>query len=256
VILAACQVGDAWRATPTRRRIVGWVARGQAGPPPPPVVEVAASVTPCRHDAGAAVLDEHGQRRAGGSAAGRGGDVGGSDHIPVALQSTAVAAEPATRGLGDPQAAGRAGGGGAALVHQPHHDAGHLGLVPQRLHQGGAAPLPQPPVLHPARIPVSDPRRVAHQQPAHPLLAREGDDLLGGLMVGLVDAAAMARFGTPQASPMAPPTARPALPRRGCPPGGPGLAGLLIGTMQVAFRPDRPPDTSSPRSRPPRRRGG
>jgi hypothetical protein len=35
------------------------VARGQAGPPPPLVVGVAASVTPCRHPAGATVLDEY-----------------------------------------------------------------------------------------------------------------------------------------------------------------------------------------------------
>jgi hypothetical protein len=54
------------------------VARGQAGPAPV-IVPVAASVTPCRHDAGATVLDERRHVHAQLSAASLGGDVGGTD---------------------------------------------------------------------------------------------------------------------------------------------------------------------------------
>jgi hypothetical protein len=71
VILAGRQVGDAERATPTRHRIVGWVARGQAEPTPP-IVQVAATV-----------LDTRRHPDACGSAAGLGGDVGGTDQIPM-----------------------------------------------------------------------------------------------------------------------------------------------------------------------------
>jgi hypothetical protein len=67
--------------------VVGWVARGQAGPPPAPVMQVAAAVTPCRHAAGPTVLDERRQIRAGGSAANLGGDVGGTDQVPVPVEA-------------------------------------------------------------------------------------------------------------------------------------------------------------------------
>jgi hypothetical protein len=46
------------RATLRRVCVFAWEARGKAGPTPL-VVQVAASVTSCRHDAGPAVLDEH-----------------------------------------------------------------------------------------------------------------------------------------------------------------------------------------------------
>jgi hypothetical protein len=167
------------------------VARGQAGPTPPLVMEVAASVTPCRHDAGPTVLDEHRQVGARGSAASLGGDVGGTDQIPVPLEPAVRAAEPAARGLGNPPVAGGAGGGGAPLIHQPHPDTRPLGLVAQGLHQVGTAPPPQAEILHPSHIVVGDPPGVADHQDADALLHREGDDLLGGLMLGVVDAAAM-----------------------------------------------------------------
>jgi hypothetical protein len=76
---------------------------------------------------------------------------------PDAPQPAVGAGEAATRGLGDPPLAGRAGGGGAALVHQPHQDSCVLGLVAEGPQQVGAAPLPQAPVLHPARVPLGDP---------------------------------------------------------------------------------------------------
>jgi hypothetical protein len=49
------------------------------------------------------------------------------------------------------------------LVHQPHHDAGQLGLVPQRTQQVGAAPLPQPEVLYSTGVLAGDALGVAHQ---------------------------------------------------------------------------------------------
>lgn len=106
LILAMRQVGDAWRATPKGRRIALWVARGQAGPTAPLVVEVAASVTPCRQDAGPTVLDEHRHVRARRSAASLRGDVVGTDQIPVPLEGAMGTAEPPALGLGDPPPAG------------------------------------------------------------------------------------------------------------------------------------------------------
>jgi hypothetical protein len=55
-----------------------------------------------------------------------------------------------------------------------------------------AAPLPQSQVLHPTNIPLGDPLGVADQQDADPIANGEVDDLFGGLMLGLVDAAAVA----------------------------------------------------------------
>jgi hypothetical protein len=67
-----------------------WVARGQAEPTPPPViVEMAASVTPCRHDAGATVLDKRQYPNACGSAANLGGDIGGTHQIPMPPRASA-----------------------------------------------------------------------------------------------------------------------------------------------------------------------
>ena len=257
MILARRQVGDAWQATPTERRIVGWVARGQAGPPPPPVIQVAASVTPCRHHAGPTVLDKRRQPNACGSAASLGGDVAGTDQIPMPRQPTMAALEPATRGLGDALAAGGAGGGGAPLIHQPHHHPRQFGLVAQCLQQVGAAPLPQPPVLHPAHVPVGNAFGIPDHQGPDPLLDSEGDDLLGGLMLGLVDTTTVARLHPAQPGSVATPTPRAALPALGGAACGPGLAGLLIRTVQGSSRHGWPAPTPAGR-RPgsPRRKGG
>jgi hypothetical protein len=164
LILTMRQVGDAWRATPKGRRIVLWVARGQAGPTAPLVVEMAASVTPCRPDADPTVLEEHRHVRARESAASLRGDVVGTDQIPVPLEGAMGTGEPPALGLGDPPPAAGAGGGGATLIHQPHHDPGLLGLVAQGLEQVGAAPFPQPEVLHPPGVLVGDALKVAHDQ--------------------------------------------------------------------------------------------
>ena len=241
------QVGDAWRATPKGRRIALWVARGQAGPTAPLVVEVAASVTPCRQDAGPTVLDEHRHVRARRSAASLRGDVVGTDQIPVPLEGAMGTAEPPALGLGDPPPAGGTGGGGATLIHQPHHDPGLLSLVAQGLEQVGAAPLPQPEVLHPPGVLVGDALEVAHDQGPDLVVDGEGDHLLGRLMLGLMDAAAMARLGPTHPSPMPAPAPRPALPGPRYPACGLGLPGLLIIEMQVAVGAECPPRHQQPR---------
>src|SRR5688500_11130937 len=104
-------------------------------------MQVAASVTPRRHDADPTVLDERREPNARRSAAGLGGDVGGTDQIPMPLQCTMRTVELAALRLGDPMAAGRASGGRATLIHQPHGDACPLGFVLEGLEQVGAAPL-------------------------------------------------------------------------------------------------------------------
>jgi hypothetical protein len=208
---------------------------------PPLVIQMAASVTPCRHHAGPTVLDKHRQPCACGSAASLGGDIAGTDQIPVPLKPAVGTAESAALGLGDPPLAGGTGGGGTSLIHHPHHHPCPLGLVAQCLQQVGAAPLLQPPVLHRTRILVCDPLRVAHQQGPDALLDGEGDDLLGGPMLGLVDAAAMAALHAPQAGSVASPAPRAALSRLGMAAGGVGLACLLILTVQVALGADGSP---------------
>jgi hypothetical protein len=111
----------------------------------------------------------------------------------------------------------------------------------------GPAPPPQPEVLHPAHVLVGDACGVAHDEGADPLLDDEGDDLLGGLVLGLVDAAAMARLDLPQSGPMAAPAPRPSLAGPGCAAGGSGVPCLLILKMQVALGAERPPRHQQPR---------
>jgi hypothetical protein len=156
---------------------------------------VAATVTPSRHHTGPTVLHQHPNGCAGVSAASPGGDVAGTHQIPVALKGAVRTAKPAALRLRDAPVADRAGRAAAPLIHQPYSDACTFGLVPQGSQQVSAAPLPQPQVLHPTNIPVGDPLRVTDQQGPDPLLDGEADNLLGGLVVGLVDAAAMACLG-------------------------------------------------------------
>jgi hypothetical protein len=113
------------------------------------------------------------------------------------------------------------------------------------LEQVGATPLPQPPVLHPARILDGDALGVAHHQGANLVLDGEGDHLLGGLMLRLVNAAAMARFGASQAG-LAAPAPRPVLSRPGRACGGLGAAGLLVLEVEVALGAQRPPRHQQP----------
>ena len=93
------------------------------------VVEVTASVTPCRHNAGPTVLNEHRKACTRGPATVLGGDVVGTYEIAVPLELAVRTEEPAAIGIGDALSTGRAGGTGTALVHQPYVDADLLGLV-------------------------------------------------------------------------------------------------------------------------------
>jgi hypothetical protein len=237
LILASHRVGPrSQRATPSSAFWCRWVAPGRAGPTP--VIQVAAPVTPCRHDAGPTVLHEHRKRRARASAATLGGDVVGTHQIPVPLEPAPAAAEPAPSWFGDSPTAGRTGGGAAPLVHQPYHDTGVFGLVAQCQQQVGAVPLPQPQVVGPTGVPVGDASRVTYQQEADTLLNGDGDDLLSGLMLGLVDAAAMTGLHPALSGTMPPPAARAPLPRFG---GPAGRLGLLIAQVQIVLGADRPP---------------
>jgi hypothetical protein len=68
--------------------------------------------------------------------------------------------------------------------------------------QVGATPLPQAAVLHSTGVLAGDALRIAHQQGPDPMLKGEGDDLIGGLMVGLVDATSMPDLGPTNPEPV------------------------------------------------------
>jgi hypothetical protein len=203
-------------------------------------MELAATITSSRHDPCSTVLDERRKLDARGSAADLDGDVVGTNQITVPLESTVRAAELAARGLSNSVSASRTGRGGAALFHQPNMDAYPLGLVPQRLNQVGSAPLPQPEVLYTAHFPAGNPCEVPDHQGPDLVADSERDDLLGRLVLGLMDAAAMSCLGTAEPDSMTPPPAGAALPRPGCSACRLGLAGLLVLEMQVAFGADCP----------------
>jgi hypothetical protein len=74
------------------------------------------------------------------SAAELGGDVGGTDQVPMPLEPAVRTGEPAPAWLGDALAAGRAGRGRPPLLDHAHPDPGLLGLVAERSGQVGAAP--------------------------------------------------------------------------------------------------------------------
>jgi hypothetical protein len=121
-----------------------------------------------------------------------------------------------------------------------------FGLVAQRLQQMGAAPLPQPQILDPAHIPIGDTGEITDHQGANPLAHGEGDDLLCSLMVGLVNAAAVAGLHLAQLCSVAAPTPRTALPQLGRSMTCLGLAGLLVAQVQIALGADRPPRDQQP----------
>ena len=75
----------------------------------------------------------------------------------------------------------------------------------------------------------------------------ERDDLLGRLMVGLMDAAAMPCLGTAKLDSLTAPSARAPLPRLGDVPRSLDTACLLILEMQVAIGSDRPSRDQQPR---------
>ncbi|HZA80332.1 MAG TPA: hypothetical protein VFC13_02530 [Actinomycetes bacterium] len=110
----------------------------------------------------------------------------------------------------------------------------------------GAAPLPQPEVLHLTCIPISDPTEIAYHQGSDPLLDGEGDHLLCGFMLRLVNATTMARFDLALPGTVASPTPRPSLPRLWSTTGGLSPPRLLILKMEVALGAERPPGHQEP----------
>src|SRR5882757_6652301 len=107
------------RATPGSPR----AARCRAGPAH--VEEVTAPVTPCWRSPSPTVRDACGRTR--GPAA-PGGDVSGTDEIPVAPMPALRAGKRASPGLGGRLVALRAGGRRPPLVHEDHGDPRQLGL--------------------------------------------------------------------------------------------------------------------------------
>jgi hypothetical protein len=104
-----------------------------------------------------------------------------------------------------------------------------------------AAPLSQPEVLRLTRIPISDPAKIAYHQGTDPLLDGEGEHLLCGLVLGLVNATTMACFNLALPGTVAPPTPRPTLPGLWSTTGRLGPPRLLILKVEVALGAERPP---------------
>ena len=112
----------------------------------------------------------------------------------------------------------------------------------------GAAPLPQPEILHATRVLPGDSLEIADHQDPDPLLDGEVDHLLGGLVMRVVDAAAMASLHATQVVDGAASGASPAA-RLGRPPSCLAAAGLLILKVEVVLGADGAPPASSPASR-------
>jgi hypothetical protein len=82
--------------------------------------------------------------------------------------------------------------------------------------------------VYSADVPAGYVLGVANQQGPDLLSYSKSDRLLGGLMVGLVNTAAMARLRTPYAEPVTAPPPRPSLSRLGGTPRRPRAADLLV----------------------------
>jgi hypothetical protein len=140
---------------------------------------------------GAAVRDSGREDGRCGAAAGTGGDAGGREQVAVPGTSAVSAGHDPPGGLGDPLGAGRAGRGGAPLIHQPHLDPRLLGLVAQHREQVANPPGTHPLVVPPARRQGQHAPRVADGQRADPVPHGPGDDGAGGFVLGLADPAAV-----------------------------------------------------------------
>jgi hypothetical protein len=111
----------------------------------------------------------------------------------------------------------------------------------------GASPLSSAEVLLPARALAGDALEVTNQQGADLVLDSKGDRLLGGFMLGLMDATAMARLHPPHAMPVTAPSPRSALATPGSSPGRLGVAGLLVPEMQITLGAKCPTRDQQPR---------
>jgi len=205
------------------------------------VVQVAASVTPCRHDTGSTVLDERWHVRVRASAADFGGDVLGTDQVSMTLQLAVRAAEPPPFGLRSPLSAGRTCRGGAMFIDNSNLDPSSFGLVAQRLQQMDAAPLSQPEVLRTTDVTVSDAPQIADHQGAGPLFDHEGNHLLGRLVVGLMDATTVTSVQLTLPRSVSAPAARASLPALRCLAGCSDLASLAIAQVQIVVGADGAP---------------
>ena len=217
-------------------------ARGPAGAA---VMGAAAWVTSRGGDTrkvgpGAAVRDA-GRDGRRGAAAVPGGDIGGRDQVAVAGELAARAGQDPPGRLGDPGPAGRAGGGGAALVHQLQADPGGFGLVGQHGDQVADAPVAGALVMPPSGLDAEDAAGVADGQGADPAGHRPGDDGFGGFVLGLADPPPVPRLGQPLPAPVVPPPSRPPLPWFGCAAGGRPGAALAVGQVHPVLGADRPP---------------
>ena len=183
------------------------VARGQAGPSPPPVMQVATTVTPCRHNADSTVLDPRRQCCGASAARCHGGDVGCTHEIPMPLELAMGTAKASGAWLGDPTPTCHTRGGAASLVHKPHLDAGDFRLVAQRLHEMRSAPLTKPQVLHPADIPLRDAPKITNNEDTNTLFDGKCDHCLGRLVVRLANSSMMPSLLSSLPDPVAAPAA-------------------------------------------------
>ena len=175
----------------------------------PLVPAVTTPVTPYRHEACSTVLDPPGW--AGHSTA-FGGDVAGTHDIAVPSLPTTWTAEDTSCGFGDALVAVGTRRRRATLIDQHHLDARLFGLVTQRPHQMGAAPLAQPQVMRRTRIQVRDALGVADHQRAGPAIDRPRHHALGRQMMRLAHAPAMPRLLLALAGAQLAPPATPPLP--------------------------------------------
>src|SRR5207302_10977947 len=177
-----------------------WAARCRAGPAH--VEEVTAPVTPCRRFSGPTVRDACGCTR--GSAA-PGGDVPGTDQIPVSRVPAVRAAKTASLRLGDTLVALRACRRRPPLVHEHDLDARKLRLVRQAPQQVGAPPVAKRQVLMVPAIPGGDALGVADDHGAHFVVHQPAHHGFGCLVVGLADPAAVAGLGLAPGRPVSSP---------------------------------------------------
>jgi hypothetical protein len=125
------------------------------------------------------------------------------------------------------------------LIHQANCDSCLDGLFDQRPQEMGPAPLPQPQVLHPTDVTFLNASEVANQQGADLQFDHEVDDVLGRLVVRLVDAAEVT--GLDQALPgaVAAPATRSPVSRLWGSPRSLGAPSLLVAQMKIALSADR-----------------
>jgi hypothetical protein len=91
-----------------------------------------------------------------------------------------------------------------------------------------AAPLAQSQIVNATRVVPIDPPKVADQQGADLLLESEGDHLLGGLMMRLMNATPVTGFHAAVLVSVPAPATRPALARLGRPANRSGPTSLLV----------------------------